>query len=448
MACMGKNVQQQVIEPQNIVEADSADTATDDDGRDDEEDVFNQHRHPSQIHDALLEGGDGKWYAEAESDEHIVEEKDIAVAPLKLDLPASDAASGEARPSEARPSEAGSEPGGLKRTDSKRSLYGTATQVSGEAAHALCPPPEAGQAGGLVWHAQLLADNYNPKRGTLPDGTLKARRPMPQARARDFFSSLVRTPDGRQIFTGTLNGWPALTNLELRSITLRARSRVGHVHIRRLWNAGDEAEPAFPDNVKVTGVRATLRAPPWSALGYSAGSPGYVFWAEWADSRSDHGFRNLRLHHGENILRRIREDGVAPARAVRVHHFAHRRRPRSARTRALPAPHLQLARGPPVLRSYAMRFEGPKDKITWHCAVLIEWDHGRHTTVAELAWMGGLGGYNGRSNFYSDRDAKRTMLYDSLPPCLKGPWRPDLTEARHPRRHHTSASRAALASAS
>ena len=88
---------------------------------------------------------------------------------------------------------------------------------------------------------------------------------------------------------------------------------------------------------------------------------------------------------------------------MRCHHFAHR---------------------------YAMKFEGPKDKITWHCAVLIEWDHGRHTTVAELAWMCGLGGYNGRSNFYADRDAKRTALYDSLPACLKRPWRPDFAEAR------------------
>ena len=43
--------------------------------------------------------------------------------------------------------------------------------------------------------------------------------------------------------------------------------------------------------------------------------------------------------------------------------------------------------------------------------------------------MAGLGGYSGRSNFYADRDAKRTALYDSFPACVKRPWRPDFAEA-------------------
>ena len=115
----------------------------------------------------------------------------------------------------------------------------------------LVPPDE----GGLKWHALVLADSYAmPEKHCLPDGSLKPRRPLPHARAADFFSSLTRTADGRYIFPGVLNGWPALTNLERRSLTLKV-SKLGVPSIRRVWNAGDAAPP-----VTAKAVRATLRA--------------------------------------------------------------------------------------------------------------------------------------------------------------------------------------------
>ena len=48
----------------------------------------------------------------------------------------------------------------------------------------------------------------------------------------------------------------------------------------------------------------------------------------------------------------------------------------------------------------------------------------------ELAWLGGLGGYGGKSNWYDDRDSKRTGLYNAMPPALKHPWRSDMSEVR------------------
>ena len=205
-----------------------------------------------------------------------------------------------------------------------------------------------------------------------------------------------------QIFTGTLDGWPALTNLELRSITLHARSLVG-VDIRQLWHAGEYVtEPAFPDDSKVTDVRVTLRAPPWSAIGYSAESPGYVFWSRCAASRPG----NLRIFHGEHyILESFSADRTAPARAVRVHHFVYR-----------------------YPKTWGM-FTLLKDMMWWHTAVLIEWDHGLHTTVAEMGYIQGSGWSAPHCDYYDDSHW-RAALFDSRPMCLVGPWRADRVETR------------------
>lgn len=70
--------------------------------------------------------------------------------------------------------------------------------------------------GGLIWQAKIFKDGYTNKRFNAPDGKLKPRRAIPQVYASDFFSSLNKTADGRYIFKGSLNGWPALDNLEVR----------------------------------------------------------------------------------------------------------------------------------------------------------------------------------------------------------------------------------------
>ena len=74
---------------------------------------------------------------------------------------------------------------------------------------------------------------------------------------------------------------------------------------------GCAASPAMP--ARVTGARVTLRAAPWSAVGYTAASPGFCFWFK----------RDGSLAHGEEMLAKGGKGGAPPV-AVRCHHFAHR----------------------------------------------------------------------------------------------------------------------------
>jgi len=98
-------------------------------------------------------------------------------------------------------------------SESLISVYGK--PVSPEQAAALVEPGD----GGLIWHAELCTERWRHPSHTTKDGVIKPRRAILPVLVGDFFSSLVQTEDGRWIFSGTLNGWPALTCLELRSIT-------------------------------------------------------------------------------------------------------------------------------------------------------------------------------------------------------------------------------------
>jgi hypothetical protein len=42
---------------------------------------------------------------------------------------------------------------------------------------------------------------------------------------------------------------------------------------------------------------------------------------------------------------------------------------------------------------YATRHESAKDRLTYHALVFVEWDHRHFGSVVELAWKGGVGGY-------------------------------------------------------
>jgi len=341
---------------------------------DDDEQEYLSHGHPALYHAAALgaemgEEGQG-WYDD--SDDHLILDGE--------DSPADEAPAAESAAVEPK----------IDRKESTASYYGS-----------LCSPEQVSQlvpagAGGLIWHAQIVADAYTSTKICRADGTIKPRRPLPHARASDFFSSLTWTADGRCCFTGVLNGWPGLTNLELVSITAKARSRLGRTYIKRLWNSGDKAAPAFPANSKLTGVRVTLRAPPWSAVGFAAGVPGFAF---WYDPRAE------LLAYGTNMLDALSASlkGAPPPRMARAHLLAHR---------------------------YAKEHESAKDKLVWHCAVVIEWVGREHVTLVELAWWGGLGGYGGKSNWYADKDARRPALYSAMPPALKAPWRSNLSEIR------------------
>lgn len=120
-------------------------------------------------------------------------------------------------------------------------------------------------------------------------------------------------------------------------------------------------------------MRVTLRAPAYTQRGYSPDSPGHVWWAHtqpYEPRYTDKGHWvkaevEPSLQHGENMIRAVKaRDSEREPRAVRAHLFAHR-----------------YARGD--------KKETKKNKITYHGAVLLEWDHGMFTTVVELATLNG-----------------------------------------------------------
>lgn len=234
-----------------------------------------------------------------------------------------------------------------------------------------------------------------------------------------------------------LNGWSGLDELELLSITTKYRSRLGGVkRVRRLWVASPSADkPKLSGGTFRGSVRATLRAPAWSEIGWTRRSPGLVFWyapfynasrdrvvgrdaaededEKVADEDDDAARRPVErgtetrpsFFFGEDIVDAAeRNDLVRRATCVRAHLFAHR---------------------------YANDHETIKDRLTYHSIVLLEWSHGKHCTVVELAWRNGLGGYKGRSNWIEDKNAPRTSLYDVIPPELKAPWINDRSEIRY-----------------
>jgi hypothetical protein len=104
--------------------------------------------------------------------------------------------------------------------------------------------------------------------------------------------------------------------------------------------------------------RITLRGPPWSSRGWSVDSPGFCFWYEAV--RPSEG--DPKLSHGTDMLRELSDPH---AQATTVHMVSHR-------------------------YAYASRRETPRDRLTYHSVVLVEWDHGRYTTVMEAAYLNGM----------------------------------------------------------
>ena len=62
--------------------------------------------------------------------------------------------------------------------------------------------------------------------------------------------------------------------------------------------------------------------------------------------------------------------------------------------------------------------------------VLLEWEHRNFCTVLEVAYLNGIGGYKGQSNWYDDKSDAVTSLYKALPPEMISPWKTDASEVR------------------
>jgi len=59
--------------------------------------------------------------------------------------------------------------------------------------------------------------------------------------------------------------------------------------------------------------------------------------------------------------------------------------------------------------------ENPKERFTYHSAILLEWDHKKYVTVVELALLNGLSGYSGKRNWYDDKVCRVILLINTSP---------------------------------
>jgi hypothetical protein len=157
---------------------------------------------------------------------------------------------------------------------------------------------------GLIRHAIVVPDCFCSKGKLIPglnkrdfdvtSGTIKPRRPSLPLTQSQLFTSLtkVQGTDGpRWIFHGVLNGWPSLRTFEL--VQLEKKRSLGpltppdYLNLigstwSRYWNVDEEGRngvaPVIRDTTKI--YRAKLRGASWSSVGWSAESPGFLFWYE------------------------------------------------------------------------------------------------------------------------------------------------------------------------
>lgn len=265
-------------------------------------------------------------------------------------------------------------------------------------------PPEASIHNGKKWHAQIVADDFFNRKLCTEPGNLKPCRAVPHIKLSQLLKSLAQNERGGWMLSGELNEWPALQDLELVSITCKVASVVG-TSIKRLWlqNAKQQDAACDPISVlnalqgkKLRSLRATFRACDWTSFGWAPASPGFVFWYP--------ALLDGCLRPGQDMTDFARSDSTcSSAKATRCHFISHR---------------------------YAKATEGLKDRIVWHGVILVEWSHGLFCSVVELAWLNGLGGYQGRSNWCRDKLDVPNQLFSSMPSAMKAPWQQHLAEIR------------------
>jgi len=271
---------------------------------------------------------------------------------------------------------------------------------------------------GLIRYAIVVPDDFcidgklisglNKRDFDVEKVAIKPRRPSLPITKTDLMRSLTKV-DGKEgpryIFNGILNGWPSLRHFELIGLE-KKRSLPGGVQppdyfmnsIGKTWTShwkvDKEGKEGIPPEITDQGkiYRATLRGSPWSSLGWSPTSPGFLFWFEAQRSQGP------RVVYGSDAVSEM-EDDVC----IAVHMISHR---------------------------YATNRESPKDKLTYHSLVLLEWQNSQFCTIVEGAFLNGVGGYKGKSNWYDDKDEEVTELYKAFPPEMISPWLTTATELR------------------
>lgn len=310
----------------------------------------------------------------------------------------------------------------------------------------LTPSHGEDPAGGLLWKAMIVPDDFDARfeqKGTLKmchknnydakQKCLKPRRGNLLVKSSDFFGSIVKivpeeekedkrhgddndnnrvenvqgtsndSVQSRWVFSGVLCGWPALKTLEVLKIEYK---RALSLQWRTYWNVEENVKdtpPSFPTGPVLTEVRAILRMPPYTMSGWSPSSPGFVFWFEGNGTR-----QVPRLTYGTDILKVFQKEDHATSssapKCIRVHMISHR-----------------YATGDNVQI---------RDRLAYHSLALLEWDHGKFCSVVELAYLGGIGGYNGQANWVEDKLEPANSLYKCLPPEMIHPWKSNLSEIR------------------
>jgi len=279
---------------------------------------------------------------------------------------------------------------------------------------------------GRVWRVELVADEHIDQQ-CFESGELKPRRGVPQIRLSEFLDLLYVDCNRNYIFPEAINGWGALTGLQLHRVTGKAEpqsfierteamfGKAGELIglskgcAQCIWESKSDAPlatslreqigPAMPR------LCAMMTQPLWSLNGWSADSAGFAFWVSLQEDRS------LSVVHGKNMEIAARNDSLtsmpgvssSSALAVYAHHIVHR---------------------------YYVPEESIPDRFTYHALVLLEWNHGKFCTVLEMGIRNGLGGYGGKSNWYPDKNAKPTALFAAMPECMKAPWDENYAELR------------------
>mmetsp|Transcript_12895 Transcript_12895/g.19531 ORF Transcript_12895/g.19531 Transcript_12895/m.19531 type:complete len:615 (+) Transcript_12895:153-1997(+) len=223
---------------------------------------------------------------------------------------------------------------------------------------------------------------------------------------------LKKIQRSRWIFSGVLNGWPGLKHLELVQIEYKSTMVPTWRTHWRTDNNPKDLEPTYPkSSTGLTEVRAKLREPEWSAIGWTKDSPGYVLWYSGPATT-----KVPRVLHGTNIIKQFEKE-----RFEKGNRFGRN-------NRIEPSP--KCSKVHIISHRYAVKSERWKDKLTYHSFALLEWDHGEHCTVVELAFLNGLGGYSARCNHLEDRDEPINSMIKCFPPEMVKPWKDTLSELR------------------